>query len=79
VALFLQHYNFQRPHQALGGLVPADRFFRAASPGWARRKAFTVTWLRQGKTLHPIALAPIKGLRSLCKSFQSSRDEWPVP
>ena len=32
VALFLQHYNFQRPHQALGGLVPADRFFRAASP-----------------------------------------------
>jgi len=30
MALFLQHYNFQRPHQALGGLVPADRFFRAA-------------------------------------------------
>jgi transposase InsO family protein len=30
VALFVQHYNFQRPHQALGGLVPADRFFRAA-------------------------------------------------
>src|SRR5262245_48513574 len=27
---FLKHYNFQRPHQALDGLVPADRFFRAA-------------------------------------------------
>jgi len=32
VALFIQHYNFQRPHQALEGLVPADRYFRAAAP-----------------------------------------------
>ncbi len=23
-------YNFQRPHQGIGGLVPADRFFGAA-------------------------------------------------
>jgi transposase InsO family protein len=30
VGLFAQHYNFQRPHQALEGLTPADRFFRAA-------------------------------------------------
>jgi transposase InsO family protein len=30
VALFVQHYNFQRPHQALEGLTPADRFFRSA-------------------------------------------------
>jgi transposase InsO family protein len=30
VTLFVQHYNFQRPHQGLDGLVPADRFFRAA-------------------------------------------------
>lgn len=28
---FLGHYNFQRPHQALDGLVPADRFFQAAA------------------------------------------------
>ncbi len=28
---FISHYNFQRPHQALDGLVPADRFFRAAA------------------------------------------------
>jgi transposase InsO family protein len=27
---YFAHYNFQRPHQALDGLVPADRFFRAA-------------------------------------------------
>jgi hypothetical protein len=27
---FIDHYNFQRPHQGLDGLVPADRFFAAA-------------------------------------------------
>jgi hypothetical protein len=27
---FIDHYNFQRPHQGIGGLVPADRFFGAA-------------------------------------------------
>jgi hypothetical protein len=26
---WLDHYNFQRTHQALGGLVPADRYFQA--------------------------------------------------
>jgi transposase InsO family protein len=30
LALFVQYYNFQRPHQGIEGLVPADRFFRAA-------------------------------------------------
>jgi len=27
---FVDHYNFQRVHQGIGGLVPADRFFGAA-------------------------------------------------
>lgn len=27
---WFDHYNFSRPHQALDGLVPADRFFQAA-------------------------------------------------
>jgi transposase InsO family protein len=27
---FIDYYNFQRPHQGVGGLVPADRFFGAA-------------------------------------------------
>src|SRR5262245_14929438 len=31
VGWFLDHYNFQRPHQGIDGLVPADRFFGAAS------------------------------------------------
>jgi transposase InsO family protein len=30
IGLFIDHYNFQRPHQGIEGLTPADRFFRAA-------------------------------------------------
>jgi transposase InsO family protein len=30
VGLFIDHYNFQRPHQGIEGLVPADRYFQAA-------------------------------------------------
>ncbi|MBL9017388.1 MAG: IS481 family transposase [Myxococcales bacterium] len=28
---YINHYNYQRPHQSLDGLVPADRFFKAAA------------------------------------------------
>lgn len=31
IGLFIDHYNFQRAHQGLAGLVPADRFFGAAA------------------------------------------------
>jgi transposase InsO family protein len=31
IGLFVDYYNFQRTHRGLGGLVPADRFFGAAS------------------------------------------------
>jgi len=30
VRLWVKHYNHQRPHQALDGLCPADRFFAIA-------------------------------------------------
>ncbi len=30
IGLFIDHYNFQRPHQGIGSAVPADRFFDAA-------------------------------------------------
>ena len=30
IGLFIDHYNFQRCHQGIDGLVPADRFFGAA-------------------------------------------------
>src|SRR5256712_1493565 len=31
LGLYVDGYNFQRPHQALSGMTPADRFFRAAA------------------------------------------------
>jgi hypothetical protein len=31
IGLFIDHYNFQRPHQGIDGSTPADRFFGAAS------------------------------------------------
>lgn len=31
IRLFIDAYNFQRPHQGIESLVPADRFFRAAA------------------------------------------------
>lgn len=31
IGLFIDHYNFQRAHQGIDGLVPADRFFGVAS------------------------------------------------
>jgi hypothetical protein len=30
IGLFIDYYNFQRAHQGIDGLVPADRFFEAA-------------------------------------------------
>jgi len=30
IGLYIDHYNFTRPHQALGAVVPADRYFGAA-------------------------------------------------
>ena len=30
IGLFIDHYNFQRPHSGIGGMVPADRFFASA-------------------------------------------------
>jgi len=30
LGLFIDAYNFQRPHQGIDGLVPADRYFQAA-------------------------------------------------
>lgn len=30
IGLFIDHYNFQRTHRGVDGLVPADRFFSAA-------------------------------------------------
>lgn len=39
IGLFIDHYNFQRPHHSAGGLAPADRFFNAAPEVLAALKA----------------------------------------
>ena len=36
---FIDYYNFQRPHQGIEGLVPADRYFEAAPQVRAALKA----------------------------------------
>jgi transposase InsO family protein len=33
IGLFIDHYNFQRPHSGVGGMVPADRYFAADAAG----------------------------------------------
>lgn len=39
IGLFIDHYNFQRTHSGIGGMVPADRYFGAASQVLATLKA----------------------------------------
>jgi transposase InsO family protein len=57
---FIDHYNFQRPHQGIEGLVPADRFFGAASEVrrtlQARVAANALELSRQGEPKTPFYL-----------------------
>jgi hypothetical protein len=60
IGLFIDHYNFQRPHQGIDGLVPADRFFGAASEVrqtlQARVAANALELARQGAPKAPFYL-----------------------
>jgi hypothetical protein len=60
VGLFIDHYNFQRPHQGIDGLVPADRFFQAAPAVretlQARVAANALELARQGLPRQPFYL-----------------------
>jgi hypothetical protein len=60
IGLFIDHYNFQRPHQGIGGLVPADRYFGAAAEVrqalQARVAANALTLARQGVPKAPLYL-----------------------
>jgi transposase InsO family protein len=60
IAHFFDHYNFQRPHQGLGGLVPADRYFEAAAEVKrtlaARLKANALELARHGEPRRPFYL-----------------------
>ena len=58
---FIDHYNFQRPHQGIDGLTPADRFFGAApamlSTLKARMAANALALARNGVPSSPFYLA----------------------
>jgi transposase InsO family protein len=42
IGLYIDHYNLQRPHQGIDGLVPGDRFFSAAKPFSVHREGDSV-------------------------------------
>jgi transposase InsO family protein len=61
IGLFIDYYNFQRPHQGIGGLTPADRFFHAAptmlATLQARVEKNALPLARQGAPKMPFYLA----------------------
>ena len=60
IGFFIDHYNFQRAHQGIDGLVPADRFFGSASEVrqtlQARVAANALELARQGTPKQPFYL-----------------------
>jgi transposase InsO family protein len=60
LGLFIDHYNFQRPHQGIDGLTPADRFFGAAPEVLRtlreRVAANALELARQGRPANPFYL-----------------------
>lgn len=60
IGLFIDHYNFQRTHNGIDGLVPADRFFGAAEEVkkalQARVAANALTLARHGIPKAPLYL-----------------------
>jgi hypothetical protein len=60
IGLYIDHHNFQRVHQGIDGLVPADRFFGAASEVkktlQARVAANALELARQGTPKAPFYL-----------------------
>jgi len=60
IGLFIDHYNFQRTHSGIDGLVPADRYFGAAAEVkqalQARVATNALTLARQGVPKAPLYL-----------------------
>lgn len=77
IGLFIDYYNFQRPHRGLGGLVPADRFFGAAPEVLrtlkerVRQNAFELA--RDGLPRSPFYLTGSAGGRSFSVHAEGER------
>ena len=74
---FIDHYNFQRPHQGIEGLAPADRFFGAASEVKrtlaARVQANALEMARHGLPKAPFYLTGQAGGRSFSVHAEGER------
>jgi transposase InsO family protein len=74
---YLDHYNFQRPHQGIDGLVPADRFFGAAADVKrtlaARVQANALALARQGVPKAPFYLTGQAGGRPFSVHAEGER------
>ena len=77
IGLFIDYYNFQRPHQSLEGLVPADRFFQAAPEVLrtlkARVAANALELARHGVPLRPFYLTGQLGGKSFSVHAEGER------
>ena len=74
---YVDHYNFSRPHQALDGAVPADRFFEAEPEVKAalkkRVKANALEMARGGKPRKPFYLTGRVGDQPLSLHAEGER------
>ena len=77
IGYFLDHYNFQRPHQGIGGLVPADRYFEAASEVRqtlaARVRANALELAQHGEPRKPFYLTGRVGGKSISLHAEGER------
>lgn len=74
---FVDHYNFQRPHQGIDGLVPADRYFGAAPEVLrtlrARVSANALALAREGVPAEPFYLTGQVGGRPFSVHAEGER------
>src|SRR5262249_21553059 len=77
IGLFIDHYNFQRPHQGIGASTPADRFFGAAEEVkrtlLARVAANALELARQGVPKAPFYLTGRAGGRPFSVHAEGER------
>jgi transposase InsO family protein len=77
IGLFIDHYNFQRPHQGIGGATPADRYFGAAPQVLEsvkrRVKENAVEIAKHGVPKKPFYLAGQLGGKPFCLHAEGER------
>lgn len=77
IGLYIDHYNFQRPHQGIEGLTPADRFFGVAAEMKAtlaaRVAANALDLARQGIPRKPFYLTGQVGGKSFSLHAEGER------